>query len=101
MDDLYVNDGATYEDTAYYAPVDEEREQTETSQASIKAASYPIMGDIEQWFREQIEATDSRTAVVQYATLNKLPKETVGEAFDIVRTLLEAKYQEFKDFRNE
>lgn len=97
----YPTTSDTYEDTAFYADIPEERKEAEQEEKAIKAASYPIMGDIADWFEEQIKLTDSRAASNTYATLHGIPKDIANEAFDVLRDLLNAKYQEFKDFKHE
>lgn len=100
-DDLYLNDGETYQDAAYYADEPEERKEAERTAAAILTASYPVMGDVYQWFQEQIDATDSRRNIKAYADAHGYEVESTARAFDIVRELLEAKQAEFEQFKAE
>lgn len=100
-DDIYLNDGETYQDAAYYADEPLERKEAEQTAAAILVASYPVMGDVHAWFDEQIEATDSRRNIKAYAESHGLELELCAKAFDIVRELLEAKQQDFSQFRKE
>lgn len=100
-DDLYLNNGETYQDAAYYPDQPEERTETEQHEAAILAASYPIMGDVYSWFKENIDACDSRRNIIAYATSHDYDIEDCARAFDIVRELLEAKSQDFEQFRKE
>lgn len=93
----YINDGATYQDTSWNADIPAEQVEDKQIADGIVAASYPILTNVQEWFEQQIAATDSRTAVVDYALTHELSKEATGEAFDIVRQLLEAKYREFSE----
>lgn len=105
-DDIYVNNGDTYVSTDYQPEpfqTVQQKEQLSHDQA-IKAASYPIMADVADWFDTQIDGCDSRRTINAYAAAkgyqpNQL--EDVARAFDIVRELLEAKSLEFTEFRRE
>lgn len=100
-DDIYINNGETYQDATYYPEEPQERKESEASDAAIIAASYPIMADVYDWFNEQIAATDSRRNIQAYATSHGLELNLCSTAFDIVRELLEGKQQEFQQFRRE
>lgn len=96
---LYVNDGATYQDQDFQAKEPAQQALERQEQLENFAASYPIIQDVIQWFEAAIDSLDSRSAMIEYAQLRGLPKETVGEASDIARTLLEDKFSQFKDLK--
>lgn len=100
-DDIYLHNGETYQDAAYYADEPQERKEAEQAAASILAASYPVMGDVYKWFDEQIEACDSRRSIKAYADSHGYDTEQCALAFDIVRELLEAKQLDFQQFKPE
>lgn len=100
-DDLYINNGESYGDTTYYPTDPVERIEDEMKEASIVAASYPVMGDICEWFEEQIDATDSRRSINAWAEAHNKDTEQVALAFDIVRELLEEKSKEWQQFKPE
>lgn len=107
-DDLYINDGAAY-DTSYY-PEDQDGEvkEQEVSQKAVQAASYPIMGDVAEWFEEQIKSCDSidniifDTQVIGNVQLDRnLSVEVQVLAYRLLKEKLQDKARDFEDFRHE
>ena len=100
-DDAVAGFGETYQDAVYYPEAPQEQQEELAHEAAILAASYPIMGDVYEWFEEQIKACDSRRSINAYASQHGWNVEDTGRAFDIVRELLEAKSLDFEQFRKE
>jgi len=100
-DDIYVNTGLDYAPADYQATIPKERLEQESKEAAIKAASYPIMADIADWFQVQFAYLDSRTAVLAYATEYEVDVEVAGRAFDVARDIIAVKAKEFEDFQSE
>jgi hypothetical protein len=106
-DDIYPNDGSAF-DTAAYAAEPEERIADEVAHASMKAASYPILGDVAGWFEEQLAQCDSidniqfdLTVIAGMPVERKLSVEAQVLAYRMLKELLNDKYREFEDFRHE
>ena len=100
-DDLYQIDGETYTNGIYYPEVPTEQAEAEKAKQGKMASSYPVMDDVADWFKEQIELADSVQYVKSYADVEKVPIEDTLRAFDIVRLLLETKSHEFAEFGKE
>jgi hypothetical protein len=105
--DLYQNSGDSY-DTTFHADMPQERIEEEVKAAAVKAASYPILGDVADWFDEQIKACDSVDNInFDIQTIGgvsvdrKLSVEAQVLAYRMLKELLNEKYQEFKDFKHE
>lgn len=90
MADLYPNDGASF-----YVPEKPEKEEM-SAEVSRAQLAYPILDELLAWFDERIAKTDSVAAVTAEAKLRGLPKETVLEAYDIVREVLLDKRNELE-----
>lgn len=108
-DDLYVNAGDDFgADTAYYPEAPTERREAEATEAAIKAASYPILGDVADWFEEQIKNCDTLQNIqFDIQTINgiqvdrKMSVEVQVLAYAMLAQLLTDKYQEFKAYKHE
>lgn len=100
-DDLYTNDGESFTNGLYYPEVDETVEAAEQEQKSTQAASYPVMDDVADWFKEQIRLTDSAMYIKSYASAEHVSLEDAHRAFDIARVILEGKAVEFAEFGKE
>lgn len=97
-DDILLNDGDQYTNGVYYPPEDAVVKEAEQTQRAVQATSYPIMDDVADWFKEQIASCDSAQNIKAYAIANGLSLEESLNAFDIARTILEAKAAEFGEF---
>lgn len=107
MSNLYPNAGDDY-DTTFYPEESEDRQEAERQQKAVIAASYPVMKDVAEWFESQIQATDSLSNIqLQSITVGGIAHERKvsieGQilAHQLLKELLEAKYQDFKQFRGE
>lgn len=107
-DDIYVNAGDSYDTGTQYYDVPAEQKEEEIKEAAIKAASYPILGDVADWFEAQINQCESieniqfDVTTIQGITVDrKISVEAQVLAYRMLRQLLDDKYQEFKDFRRE
>lgn len=106
-DNLYPNAGDDY-NTAYYpAPPAEQTEEIAASQA-IKAASYPILPSIGEWFENQINECDNiHNIQVTSITINgiKYSRDISVQAqvlaYQLLKEKLQEKYDEFKDYKHE
>jgi hypothetical protein len=103
-DDIYVNDGQTY-DTTYYPKDDPEQVAEETADKAVKAASYPILPEIAKWFEDQIDnSSRNRNIRVEEIEINgvkfsrKVSIEAQLLAYQLLENLLTEKSHEFKDF---
>lgn len=85
MADLYPNDGS-----AFYVPEKPEKEEM-SAEVSRAQLAYPILDELLAWFDECIAKVNAVDAVKAEAKLRQLPTETVLEAYDIVREVLQAK----------
>lgn len=55
-DDIYVNAGDSFDTTYYPDPkVNEEIEETEQVKQGNRAASYPVMDEVADWFKREVE----------------------------------------------
>jgi hypothetical protein len=97
-DDILVNDGDQYTNGVYYPPEDAAVKEAEIKQKAAQATSYPIMDDVADWFKEQIDECDSAQNIKAYALANGYTLEESLAAFDIAATLLRAKAAEFGEF---
>lgn len=107
-DDLYPTSSDTYEDNYYAPPVDEERIQAEQDEKAIKAASYPILADIAEWFESRINECDSIDQIqldkmtvngVVYERLVSIEGQLLAQR--LLKTALTEKYEQFKEFKRE
>jgi len=104
---LYPNAGDDM-DTTYYPELPKERVEAEAKQKSIKAASYPVMADVEEWFRTQIAECDSidNIQIDKVTIRGVLYERTISIEAQILaqrllKDLLSSKYEDFKDWRRE
>jgi hypothetical protein len=104
-DDVYVNEGNSYDSGIYYpdAPKEQTEEIAETQ--GKKAASYPILAELEQWFREQIDyAKDLNNIETARVNINgstysrSVSVEGQVLAHQLLSKMLSDKYHEFEDF---
>ncbi len=100
-EDLYMNSGLDYAPADYQPSIPKERVEEESKEAAIKAASYPIIGAVADWFQEQFDYLDSRSALLAYAKEYNIDVEVAGRAFDVARDIIAIKTKEFEDFQTE
>lgn len=100
-DDLYTVDGEAFTNGVYYPDTPSEIKEEAQQKQGIIASSYPVMDDVADWFKEQIENVNTVSYVKSYAEIEKVPLETAMRAFDVVRVLLESKAMEFAEFGKE
>lgn len=107
-DDLYKNAGDTYDTGTQYFEEPEEQKREQAEKAAIKAASYPILGDVADWFEEQIKQCDSIDNIqfdlqtIQGMTVDrKLSVEVQVLAYRMLKELMTDKFSQFQDFKNE
>jgi CRISPR/Cas system CSM-associated protein Csm4 (group 5 of RAMP superfamily) len=108
-DELYVNSGEGYDTDTFYAPKPPaDQVEQEVSQQAVKAASYPIMGDLEQWFADWIaECNDLDN--IQFDVTNiggvtidrKVSVEAQILAYRLLKERIQEKHREFEDFKHE
>ena len=103
-DDIYVNAGDSY-DTTFYPDVPQERIEEESHEKAIRAASYPIMDELADWWKDMIESCDDiHNISVTEMTLNdvKYSRTVSIEAQVLAYQLLKEKpiekYQLFQGF---
>lgn len=104
-DDVYVNDGETYQDTAYYPTEPQEQKESQAHDAGIKAASYPIMPELAEWFQtaitdcdniHNIQVTAMTVNGVQYS--RQISVEAQVLAYQLLKEKLQEKAEEFAKF---
>lgn len=107
-DDIYVNDGETFVDSAYYPAPPTDRVEAEVTEASIKAASYPIMGAVADWFIDAVAECDNLDNIETHAmTINgvkvgrTMSIEVQVLAYQLLKQLLMDKCTEFNQFATE
>lgn len=97
-------------DTTYYPEAPQETKDLIAEEQSSKSASYPIMGQIVEWFDDQIDTTNSiEQALITLEQYNDAlakgkPRATIDDvlvAHDIVRFLLSNKRDEYKEYKFE
>lgn len=105
-DDLYLNTGESFE--AYYPKEDTERKEKETKKAGAKAASYPILSDLAEWFEEAVKDCDNLDNIqTQTITMNGNAYERTVSieaqvlAYQLLKQKLQEKYLEFQEFKKE
>lgn len=98
-DDLYVNDGASYDtDFTGISDMPAERVEEEAKVKAIIAASYPVMAQVADWFHEEA------MAAMDISNINlesKVPVEAQVLAFQLYQTKMIEKAKEFADYRSE
>jgi hypothetical protein len=106
-DDLYVNAGDSY-DTTYYPEEDMAVREAEVSQKALQAASFPILGDVAEWFEYQIKGCDNldniqfdRQNINGISVDRKLSVEAQVLAYRLLKELLSDKYDQFREFKHE
>lgn len=104
-DDLYLNAGDDFQAGIYYPSEDEEAKKEEAEQKAVQASSYPIMDDVADWFREQIEECDHLENIsIDSMTINgvnysrKISVEAQLLAFQLLKTGFTDKLTEFQEF---
>lgn len=106
-DDLYVNAGDSYNTPVgeYYPAPPAERVEEERQERAIKAASYPIMDDLADWWKAMIDGcddihniamTDMTVNDVKYTRSVSIEAQVL--AYQIVKEKLIEKYQLFQNF---
>jgi hypothetical protein len=103
--DVYPNDGETFQQGAYYPGTPEEQAVAEKEEAAKKSASFPILGDLAEWFEQQIKACDDIHAI-QITTMEingvkfsrKVSVEAQVLAMQLLKERFTEKYHEFEKF---
>lgn len=108
MDDLYLRDGETYTNGTYYPKEPEEQVEEAVKQKGTVAASYPIMGDIAQFFQDAIaDSSDLRNIDLNKTEINgvsvtvNVSAEAQLLAYQLLGQLLQDKAKEFDEFMQE
>lgn len=105
-DDLYLHSGETYDGPPAYYPKEPEAQVDERrKEHTVIAASYPIMADIADWFRTEIDACD-RISNIETRAISangmhyslKVSIEAQVLAYQLLREKLEGKLQQFAQF---
>lgn len=103
-DDVYVNAGDSY-DTTYYPEAPEEQQEEERHEKMIRAASYPIMDDLADWWKDMIEGCDDiHNIAMTEMTINDVKYtravsiEAQVLAYQLLKEKLIEKYQMFQGF---
>lgn len=107
-DDIYVNEGSSYDNGVYYPNAPEERLEAEREDSAKKSASYPVLKEIASWFERQIQACDSMDNI-QIETLEvngvKFSRTVSVEAqvlaMQLLKQQLQMQYEEYKTFQEE
>jgi hypothetical protein len=107
--DIYVNPGITdVLGGAYYPGEPEERKAAEKDQAAPVAASYPIMEDVAEWFKQQIASCDdmhniqvSKMTIGGTVYERSISVEAQVLAYQLLKEKLTDKFNTFKDFSKE
>ncbi len=107
-DSLLPNDGESF-DTSSYADLPKERKEEEIAEVGAKAASYPILPKIADWFEQAIKDCNNLDNI----TLGK-PMELNGVLYDgntsvsaqilayrLLKEKLIEKYHEFAEFQED
>ncbi len=109
MDDsLMPYDGEAF-DTSSYAELPEDRKQKERDESGIKAASYPVLPKIADWFEQAIKDCNNLDNITLGSTMEKngvvYDQRTSVQAqilaYRLLKELLVEKYDEFKDFQED
>lgn len=102
-DDLYINDGASYEDQYYDIPA--ERKEAEREKAAVIQSSLPVIKDVHDWFETAIDLCDSLDNIqTRQITINDVKVdvnvsiEAQLYAYQLLKQLLTDKQAEFKEF---
>jgi hypothetical protein len=94
-DDVYVNDGSSYDNGEYYPQPDKDQVVAEREEAAVTSANYPIMGSVADWFAAAIKSCDS---VDNIKLESKVPVEAQLLAYQHLKKLLSAKALEWDEF---
>lgn len=92
--DIYPNEGSHFQ-----PDVPELTKKANEDELAASARFLPVLNDVIAWFNLAIESTDSRKAVHDEAKARGKSYEVIDEAYDIVRTVLEAKKEEFRNLK--
>lgn len=106
MDDqLYLRDGEDQTNSIIYAVEDTEVVEERSKQNGVLMQSYPIMGDVAQWFDECIEQCSDIANIEMVAkTVNGVKYERTVSieaqvlAYQLLRQLLEDKKNSWGEF---
>ena len=106
FDDLYLRDGATETNGIYYPEKPEEQVEAEVKQKGTIASSYPIMGDVAEWFKEAIaDSNDLNNIDLNKTEINGVSVSVSAEAqllaYQLLGQLLTDKAKEFDEFMQE
>lgn len=108
FDDLYLRDGATETNGIYYPEKPEEQVEAEVKQKGTIASSYPIMGDVADWFKEAIADSNdlnhvdfTKTEINGVAVSMNVSVEAQVLAYQMLGQLLTDKAKEFDEFMQE
>lgn len=103
-DDIYVNAGDSY-DTTYYPAPPVERVEEEQAEKAIRAASYPIMDSLADWWKDMISSCDDiHNISVTEMTINDVKYsrtisiEAQVLAYQLLKEKLIEKYDMFQGF---
>lgn len=106
--DLYLRDGADYQNGIYYPDAPEEQVEEEQKAIGVKASSYPVMDDVADWFKTAISECDSVSNIeVATMTMNgvkysrSVSVEAQVLAYQLLKELLQDKANEFQEFGKE
>lgn len=104
--DIYVNDGESFADQgAYYPQIPTEQKEAELKEKAITAASYPVMADVAEWFKQaildaddihNIEITRLTQDGVTYSRVVSIEAQVL--AFQLYKEKMQEKFDEFKQF---
>lgn len=108
MDDVPMTDGESFQNGIYYPEQPVERTNDEVSEAAIKAASYPVMGAVADWFIDAVAECDNLDNIqLRAMTINgvKVGRTVSIEAqilaYQLLKELLMDKSNEFAQFATE
>lgn len=107
-DDVYVNEGSSYDNGIYYPGEPEERKEAEEEQAAEKAGPIPVLQNVHQWLLDQAKECDNIHAIeVTELTINgvkysrKVSVEAQVLCMQLMKERMNTKAEEFKDFAEE
>lgn len=98
-DDIYLRDGESFQDGAYYPTEDKEALEEARNDASSKAASYPILNDLAEWFEQQVRECDNIDNIDM--TQGAVSIESQVLAQKLLKQKMLDKAQEFAQFKEQ
>jgi len=103
---LLPRDGESFDNTYYPEPPIEQQE-AEQAEKGKKAASYPVLPEIAEWFQNRIKACDTIDNIqITTTTVNgvgydrNMHVEAQILAYQLLKQLLEQEYHKWQEFQD-